>query len=278
MKPKAILRWLQERPLVWVVLSGAGGFLLGTTEEVVLKNLAADLISKSLAGAVTAMLIVLAILLALSVSALDVMCRLDRRVGIKVRYYQRDASAEIYIKCQGVIAQAKKTIDVLNSYMVEGHEDIGSSRERQEREKYYAALLDRVGKSDVVYRRIVQVRSDKSNLHQMHEDAVHEKHLRDVALLASGIQQYRVSLLQCPPKRLTTFVLVDGVHLIWQINEVTTDKSGNERLNLQGAFIIHDPNKKITGQFEDYFAKLVLDRTTTHLSWPSVHRQEPTAS
>jgi hypothetical protein len=62
--------------------------------------------------------------------------------------------------------------------------------------------------------------------------------------------------LKAPANRLTTFVLIDNEHLIWQINKVTFDGSGKEVLSLQGAFIIYDPHRQITGQFVEYFENL----------------------
>jgi hypothetical protein len=253
------LRYIEERPLVITIILSASGFLLGLFGETVFEQWATEKITGSSAGILIMIAALLLVLLTLSSAAIDLMLKLNRKVGIKVRYYERDRSGEVYIRCQKVVARAKKRIDVLNSYMVEGHDSLGSPREKVERQKYYATLMERVTRGDVKYRRIVQVRKDRSNLTEMKDDEVHEAHLRAMIDQARGPHAERISLLECPPSRVTTFVLVDGENLIWQINEVQTDAAGVERLSLQGAFIFHDPQSRITEHFARYFERLLMN-------------------
>lgn len=182
--------------------------------------------------------------------AIFLMERLYRRVGIKVRYHENDGAGQVYVKCRNVVKKANKSILVLNSYLVEGNRD-----GQQERAEYYESLLERVTEGGVEYIRIVQHKQDGSNLAELGEDQVHSAHLHRMMDLKHGPAAHRVLLKKCLANRLTTFVLVDGEHLIWQINNVNFE-GGKERLDLQGVFIIHDPQQRITQQFEQYFYRL----------------------
>ena len=259
---KMVLRFIQENPLAVTICLSICTFLLGLFGETVAQEWVAENITGSSMGILTMIALLLLVLLIMSAAAIDLMRKLHRKVGIKVRYYERDpsGSGDVYRACQKVVARAKKSIDVLNSYMIESHDPL-RPRERAERRKYYATLLERALRGDVKYRRIVQVRKDRSNLTQLRDDEVHEAHLRAMAEKTRGPHAERIALVECPPNRLTTFVLVDGENLIWQINEVQTDATGVERLNLHGAFIFHDPHSRITEQFSRYFDRLWMNQT-----------------
>jgi hypothetical protein len=156
----------------------------------------------------------------------------------------------VYVACRNVIEKATKSIYVVNSYLVEGHEYAAGGRQKAERKKYYSALMQKAERGAVDYHRILQVQADRSPLKEMREDGVHFFHLQSMAKRRKDCTNIR--LWKAPANRLTTFVLIDGVHLVWQINEVDS----NGRLNLQGAFIIHDPQRRITEHFLRYFDKL----------------------
>lgn len=198
------------------------------------------------------LLLTLLYLIYLGHASLRVMNRLDRRIGIKVRYIENDGSGRVYYSCRKVILKARKSIHILNSYLVEGHSD----SEKPARAAYYDLLLQQAG-TTVDYIRLQQVKADGSTLRELGDDPVHAQHLKKMIDRRNGGHGRNIILKRCLARRLTTFVLIDNVHLIWQINNVSFDGK-QERMALQGVFIIHDPQGKITGQFESIFETLLM--------------------
>lgn len=193
-------------------------------------------------------------------ASLALMWRIDSRIGIKVRYVENDGTGRVYYSCKKVLGQARKSIHVLSSYLVERH----SAGEAAARGAYYDALLDHAG-TNIEYVRLIQVRPDGSTLRELKEDDVLSQHLRKVLDRKGGEYGHNLILKRCIAVRQTTFVLIDNVHLIWQINNVTYENN-EERRALQGVFIIHDPQQRITGQFETFFNS-VLRGDTSDIRW-----------
>jgi hypothetical protein len=238
-------------------------FVLGCVLGVIFEEWFGKWVINDLQGALFFVAVLLIIIVILLKDAVHLMRRLDRRVGIKFRYIENDGSGRVYIKCRNVVRRATKNILILNSYMAEGHGD----DQRKERSDYYDSLLERA-RNGVEYIRIIQVRRDESNLLDLSHDEIHSGHLRKMIDLRRGPCSSTIMLKKCPARRLSTFILIDGEHLIWQINAVDF-AGGNETLQLQGVFIIHDPQHKITELFEKHFFS-IFRGDATELKWDGV--------
>lgn len=197
---------------------------------------------------------------------------LQTRVGIKVSYHLAEERGVVYDAARDVIESAKKSILALNSYLVEFREPSESESLTVAREKYYTALLDRADHK-IEYHRLLQV--DKDNFKEYCETLAKDEpvlwqHLKEMES-RNRLPRLHTALGQCDPTRLTNFVLVDEVYLIWQINEMHLDPTNkSERTKLQGAFIFHDPQKQITQHFELYFKHLLKNSNRCRLEGPIV--------
>jgi hypothetical protein len=177
---------------------------------------------------------------------------ISSRVGIIVKYYPADASGSIYEETRRVVSKATKSIHVLNSCIVERRLDENSDTGKKE--AYYAELLDRAKSGGVEYTRLLQSDDLPVYLRDLSaDDPIAFKHYERMQSLPPSKDRVGYAVLKrCDPTRLTNFVLVDDVHLIWQITEID-GKGPQERTKLLGAFIFDDPQSLITGHFRQYF-------------------------
>ena len=188
----------------------------------------------------------------------EVQKEVQDRVGITVTYY--DNPEAVFQKAKEVVLAAKRKILVLNSFITEEDEP----GDHSERDAYYAALM-RLATKGVEYHRITQF-SEKQILRIEARQPVEElkrsigysNHFRTILATQSQHPQLRanLSLHWVPAQRLTTFVLVDDVNLIWQVNKLP-DPGQTERMRMQGAFIIYDPKRVITQHFDQFFRELM---------------------
>lgn len=255
----------------------AGSAFLGLISSVVVEEWWKKNLSSAMAFLAIAALLL--IIMVMSSASIGLLRQIRERGGIQVDYYPADETGRVFSEARDVVAQATTSIHVLNSYLVEEKDKWNSPGERKAREEYYATILDRVRNHKVDYKRLLQV--DKShrylkNLQRMEEDSTLRAHLEAMCRLPTEIQP-NSSLQHCEPTRLTNFVVVDGVRLIWQIHEVTRDGKGQERLSLEGAFIFYDPEKRITKHFENYF-KRMLSNSKGALEWKEDGQLHPKRS
>ncbi len=187
------------------------------------------------------------------------------RVGVKITYVERGTEEskhmDVYKKVNDIINSAAECILVVNSYLVEG--DLQKSEETDARDDYYKILIDKSRKG-IDYRRILQVKPDDSTLKDLIDDKDHLRHYWEMSEEIKKGNRH-ITLKRADARRLTTFVIVDKKHLIWQINEVKFEKKEEkfkEVLLLHGVFIIHDPQNEIIAHFLDYFNYLDWKSTT----------------
>jgi hypothetical protein len=183
---------------------------------------------------------------------------LDRKVAIEIKYMDRDNSEmAMYQEFKNLVMKAQRSIFVVNSYLVEHSAKFDTNKETEKaRDEYYDALL-RKAQGGIKYKRIVQFKRDGSTFREMALNKDHDNHFRlMLKLMGQKPQDIDIELKKAEARRLSTFLLIDDQHLIWQINEVLMDDDNNEDLRLHGAFIINDPQKKITNHFQKYYDSL----------------------
>ncbi len=175
--------------------------------------------------------------------------RIGSQVGLVVHFHRADASNEIYEEARRVIARATKSIHALNSSLVEesGKHALSSGKKKA----YYEELLGKAN-SGVEYKRLLQAEDPIQYARVLEDD--------DPVAFAHLVQMQSAlphelggcTVKYCIPTRFTNFVLVDDVHLIWQISEISLSGDG-ERSKLIGAFVFDDPQSLITRHFKKYF-------------------------
>ena len=177
-------------------------------------------------------------------------------VGINVTYIERkNDRANLFKRAKGIIQTAQESILVVTSFMKEG--DIAKDQEAiLERDEYYDALIDKVieSKGKITYQRILQIKEGQE-VRELVESKEYQRHLHRMLDEKEGHPGLPIGLLKVPAKRVTTFVLIDGKYLIWQINELID----TDTMRMHGIFIIEDPQKEITGPFMKFFEDLKLD-------------------
>jgi hypothetical protein len=175
---------------------------------------------------------------------------LRSRIGITIEYVYADPKHGgrriVYSKAREVVEKAKKQILVL-TLINEGDKSKDDEETQREIDKYYEALLERVTKGHVIYRRIVQI-PDKKTLKDLVPDTDYRQHFHRMLDIQEG-NPTLINLQKAPVRRQTTFVLIDGTHLIWQINE----RLDSGEWQMHGIFIIEDPRREITQYFETFF-------------------------
>lgn len=179
------------------------------------------------------------------------------RTGIHIRYYgrsegQSSLQANLYQEASKVVQGAKRSIRVLNSFLKEDESEQDDGRTVQARQAYLDALLKKATDGNIIYRRIIQL-GENTRIYDNFPPS-YLRHFQDVldVLAANPNLSSRIGLLKSQARRLSTYVVVDDVHLIWQINE----QLENGRTRMSGLFVIEDPLKLITGPFTEYFEEL----------------------
>lgn len=190
-----------------------------------------------------------------SLAMLDI-AELLQSVGIKIRYVERDTDETvgrepIFREVKEVVKRAKHEILVVNSCVFDRNEE--SQEVESCEEQYYSTLISHVvATSDLVYKRILQLKKDQvvNDLKQYSIDDGLPQHLHDM-LKAKEDKRTRgkISLRQVDAQRFTTFLLIDDKYLIWQINAF---RESSQKLELHGVFIIEDPHMQITQHFKNF--------------------------
>lgn len=181
--------------------------------------------------------------------------KLEDTYTIQVTYIDREnkeSEISLFEAIKVYVDLAQKSIIIVNSYLVE-HSSAYGRESQMARDGYYKALI-RKAESGVEYKRIVQVKPDNSTLVDMtNHNEDHIRHFEEMLNCAEA--RPNISLKKAPPRRLSTFMLVDEKYLIWQINELRISNK-QENIRLHGAFLIEDPQKKIISHFLKYYQAL----------------------
>ena len=183
---------------------------------------------------------------------------LRKSVGIKIRYVERDPDPavgrrRIFGEVTKIVNAANKRIYVVNSCILK------SQRDKHEIDKYeqnyYSAILSCVRRKNIEYVRILQLREGETvrDLGDYSIDDGLPVHLREMLQEKLENKTCPIALTRVKAQRFTTFVLIDDIHLIWQINEF---READEKLEMQGVFIIEDPGMEITRHFRTFFNTL----------------------
>lgn len=189
-------------------------------------------------------------------------------VAPKITYYDiygdhgRDL---VFEEADKIIQNAKEKILALNWYTEERPEP-GKPGARV---KYFSDLLKK--SEQVSYQRVIQSDSywrsegvpneGVSNIADIFDQSYvdHFKEMLDVRekLMGKG-RADAIELLVVPPSVPSTFIIVDGRFLIWQLIEIQDPKPGNEApvWQIRGAIVVHDPRGKFIENFEETFHRV----------------------
>jgi len=232
------------------------GFIIGVIVATLLQGKVIELL-----GAFRDVFLIFIFIISFSISwmvfiLIQYVQELRKRFDITIKYIDRqtDGQATLFREAMKVIKRSQKRILILNSFIpeIEAKEDTDAEMKvaREAREEYYKAILDRVDKSqEVVYERLLQIEENMS-VKDMVQNTGYNEHFHDlIEVRDKGCS--RIGFQKVPAKRLTTFVLVDDIYLIWQINELVSGSP--KQMQMHGIFIIEDYRGDIIKPFEQFF-------------------------
>lgn len=177
--------------------------------------------------------------------------RLDHSIGglgsvlLKVDYLRmhevRDGveitEGYVYQRAATETQNARQSIDAFTSYLLEA--DCRGERDLDTQKSYFTALLELATDSarPVLYRRLVQAKANKDLIRGF--KASHAQAYLDHLI---GMQECEeagktVHVKVIDRRRPTTYVIIDEVVLLWQINSI----NDNNEMQMHGMFIIYDP-------------------------------------
>ncbi len=181
---------------------------------------------------------------------------LRSRFDITIKYLDRhnDGQSNLFREATKVIKRSKRRILVLNSFIPEIEAPEGTDEEtklaRRERNNYYDALLESAIKRGVVYERILQI-EEGMTVEDLVSNTSYTDHFHKIFDTLDNITGLPIGLLKARAQRLTTFVLIDDVYLLWQINELVSVSP--RQMQMHGIFVIEDHRGEIIPAFEAFF-------------------------
>ena len=196
---------------------------------------------------------VVAALSAGSVLAVLVVCiqRLDHAIGglgsvlLKIDYmrvHDRRDGAEItegylYKRATDEINNARVSIDVFTSYLLEA--DCKTDADKEARTHYFDRLIQLAMNypGSITYKRIVQskVHTDLVRTYTSSHAQAYLQHLQKMQQQEEA--GAAIFLKAIDKRRPTTYVIIDDVVLLWQINQIN---DANE-MQMHGMFVVYDP-------------------------------------
>lgn len=170
-------------------------------------------------------------------------------------YYAVEHEADrdlLFDRTLGIIRGANVQILAINAWREEWRDPDVSS---EFRDSYFEALI--AASRRVPYRRLVQLDEERSMRKEF--DLSYVKHFKDMLneKESRGPTSPRIELDRLRPLFPSTFVLVDGEYLLWQLNEVANSKkaayaaSDRKYFWMRAVVIVHD--KK--GDFIKHFMR-----------------------
>jgi hypothetical protein len=174
---------------------------------------------------------------------------IDRRIGLRVRYIEREGSrAMLFRELRSIIKQAQSSIVVVNTNMLHSTDEDSDAETAAERKMYFSALLDKVRNDGVAYHRIIQVEENSSLMVFKGERLRHFHDMLD-AQVRYGAQ---IALMKASDTRPLTFTLVDDHWLMLEIDQ--RDSSG---LHMEGVLIFDDPQQTVFRDFERFYQSIL---------------------
>ncbi|HFD86250.1 MAG TPA: hypothetical protein ENJ35_01070 [Gammaproteobacteria bacterium] len=124
---------------------------------------------------------------------------------------------------------------------------------------YYQALIQKA-REGVRYERILQIRENQSVADVFGRDYAYIRHFHDMISEREKNPRLktRILLRKAKARFLTTFVLVDEVKLLWQVNEFIEGQG----MRMRGIFVFDDPRQEITRHFKAFFDRVAADENT----------------
>ncbi len=148
--------------------------------------------------------------------------------------YQR-----IYDEAVKAVCSAQHSIHTLTSYLLDKDAD-----DDKDKQNYFNRLLEHVKlKEGIEYYRLLQ--HEEGVALDQTADRQYGKHY----LESDNLHRANVVLRKMKGTRPTTFIIIDGTTLLWQINSM----QGKNGMKMLGMFIIVDPAKVITSHFSREF-------------------------
>lgn len=245
-----------KKTWVWNTVQSVSLLLLGWVIGKITEDFITDKVLASNTGPFVVIVVILVLLTILVGEMLSSIRSVEQQVGIKVTYFDRDTGEDrgiVFQRAKSVIESAQKSILILNSFISE------ESVTGDEGMPYYQSLIQKA-REGVRYERILQIRENQSVSDVIGKDYAYIRHFHDMLIERERNPRLkaRILLRKAKARFLTTFVLVDEVKLLWQVNEFIEDQG----MRMRGIFIFDDPRQEITRHFKSFFDRVAADENT----------------
>lgn len=207
-----------------------------------------------------------------------------RSIAPRITYYDvygKHGRDLVFEEADKIIQNAEEKILALNWYA----EERPASGKLGARIEYFNDLLKK--SEQVSYKRVIQSDSywhdkDVPRIADVFDDSYvnHFKAMLDVRkqMLRRG-KADAIELLVVPPSVPSTFIIVDGQYLIWQLIEIQDPTNRDSAWQIRGAIVVHDPSGEFINKFEDTFDRVqaiyhrTVDRNDLEKTPPPLHRK-----
>jgi hypothetical protein len=184
----------------------------------------------------------------------DLKKQIDHLTETVARVSYHDAHGDcgrtlLFEECERIVAIAKTEIFVLNWWPEEREDSLPA------RAKYLAKLMEQ--SKSVPYRRIIQIKREDVVNTVFHSD--YKGHFHDMLVEESPNRELHRADLTVP----STFLIVDGVHLVWELMEQRSDEHTRDRWVVRGWIEVHD--HQFVGNFLSTWRDVLKHRTTDQL-------------
>jgi hypothetical protein len=197
--------------------------------------------------------------------------KVHEKVDIKFAYFPMEEgykSDSLFRESERVIRLAKTEILALNSYAEESPPHPHTMLEEQ-RVRYFRALEEMSAEPNMRYVRIIQIENDQRIPQRFHQSYIN--HFQNMIEQRERSNKHRkvtsrIELKRIEPKFPATFVIIDKIYLLWQLNEIDSqidirDSSRgkrtpkSERIRMRGVVIVYDPRGQFIPDFLDTFLR-----------------------
>lgn len=162
--------------------------------------------------------------------------RLDDLLAIAPRftYYEADQGRDLlFEECRRIVHLAQTDIMALNWFREEREEPVPA------RSAYFAERMER--SKTVRYRRVIQAASNHDLRELFHPSYIEHFSAMIAERESRPSSGQVVELSKSPPRVPSTFLIVDGSHLVWELVELLDPQNPDtSKWKMRGIIVVHD--------------------------------------
>jgi hypothetical protein len=200
---------------------------------------------------------------------------LNKKNRISIKYYPASEMQELFEEAKTFIQKAKKEISVVNSFveLSKDPEKQSTDKEINAKKEYFNSFKEKFGK--VTYKRYVQIQNNYLSEIDLADD--YYTHFKDIIEKVDKPES-KLIFSRTPAKYPSSFAIIDGQYLLWEIYKHRTKngKIESELLSFAGMFIIQDHDRQIIPYIEDWLIEIERDGTRITANDIDIMRKKPT--